>query len=250
MQIPIIGAGTMIESQQMVDIYEEPRCSQCGKDEEANFFAPMIDITVVVCDHEEGYANVRQWLCAQCSIPILDMIRLVGFVNHEHGGTCLLPDPDCVGEGPWHQPDGTFQNPCPTPSEYGQYVVPPPDQRAPMQQFTFEMDGYCIADRLLEGVGFNVTVTFAEDITPQNQDNFPYTVTDVKVAEPRNPYMAQFVIQQHDKWCEQIKQYAQRYGEYFYEAYCEGPPEAGIYIPLGNIEELVDLEQEHLQQER
>lgn len=90
---------------------EEPpvECAVCGWTEE------LIDFRVIVADGEEGYGDVLQYRCSEHCIEVLDGLKGLGFVTHEHGSTALLEDTSCVGS--------TQYGSCPTPSYYGQVIL-------------------------------------------------------------------------------------------------------------------------------
>lgn len=98
------------------------RCSQCDVSEDdtedwEEFEWPgLTDFTVICADGEEGYANITQYLCARCFGPVRDGLVALGFKDHRHGSINFLEDEDCCLDG------DAYHN-CPTPSEYGNYVV-------------------------------------------------------------------------------------------------------------------------------
>jgi hypothetical protein len=93
-------------------------CSKCGKSEEDSDWG-LIDISVITADGEEGFAYVTQLVCDDCFKPLQESLIKLGFVDHRHGGINFLEDETCCNG------KNAYDN-CPTPSEYGQYVVLPP----------------------------------------------------------------------------------------------------------------------------
>jgi hypothetical protein len=100
------------------DLIPSRVCSLCGIEEDETEYGFLGDIRVTVMDGEEGYANIVHLLCDDCLTKQVAGLRKLGFVDHRHGSTNLLEDEDCPGY------IGSMHN-CPTPSEYGEYVVKP-----------------------------------------------------------------------------------------------------------------------------
>lgn len=94
----------------------ERRCSVCGMVESATDFESLVDVRVVVANGEEGFADITQLLCDDHLPGILDGLVALGFVDHRHGGINFLEDPSCPGYRGGREA-------CPTPSEYGEYIV-------------------------------------------------------------------------------------------------------------------------------
>jgi hypothetical protein len=90
-------------------------CSKCGILYSESVYGSLVDIRVMVRKGEEGHADIYMLLCDECLDPVLDGLRKLGFEDHRHGGINFL-EAECV--------DNAYEN-CPTPSEYGMYVVEP-----------------------------------------------------------------------------------------------------------------------------
>jgi len=92
----------------------DPRyCSRCGISEEDEQDNLLTDFTVECADGEEGFASITQLICGDCLPKMMADLQAIGFKDHRHGGINYLEDEDCPGYGL-----------CPTPSEYGNYIVP------------------------------------------------------------------------------------------------------------------------------
>lgn len=96
-------------------------CSQCGVSEDDAPDNYLVDITVIIANGEEGFADITQYLCDDCAPAIVLMLQNLKFMDHRHGGINYLEDPDCMAV-----------DQCKTPSEFGNYVVPPPHKHSPV----------------------------------------------------------------------------------------------------------------------
>lgn len=91
-------------------------CAICGADFDEGGY--LIEFTVIVNHGEEGYQEVTQRRCPEHDGQMLDALRELGFVTHEHGSTTLLVAEDCPGET-------ASMDQCPTPTVYGPVTVLP-----------------------------------------------------------------------------------------------------------------------------
>lgn len=94
---------------------EENRCSVCGIPESEAEYERLIDARVITADGEEGFADVVQLLCEDHAQAMFVGLMALGFKDHRHGGANFLEDRECPG--------ARSMDACPTPSEYGEYVV-------------------------------------------------------------------------------------------------------------------------------
>lgn len=70
-------------------------CSKCNASEEEVGW--LIEVRVTTNPGEEGYSEVVMSLCDNCDTAILEGLRALGFLNHDHGGTAFLQDDSCPG---------------------------------------------------------------------------------------------------------------------------------------------------------
>lgn len=76
------------------------RCHWCERTEDDNLadgYGPLVDITVVTAEGEEGYAFERRLACHEHLESITEELVGLGFGNHRHGGINFLEDPRCYG---------------------------------------------------------------------------------------------------------------------------------------------------------
>ena len=98
-------------------------CAVCRRTADEVDYEPLTDVTVVVADGEEGYSNVTLLLCNDDLITVTGGLQDLGFIDHRHGSTSSLEDPDCPGS--------SDMNDCPTPTHYGNVTwgrVPPQNE--------------------------------------------------------------------------------------------------------------------------
>jgi hypothetical protein len=93
-------------------------CDWCGKTDTENLadgFGPLVDVTVMVANGEEGFSHLLKYACQEHLEWLTDEFAKLGFVSHHHGSTTLLEDRTCPG---YH----TY-GACPTPKGYGEEAI-------------------------------------------------------------------------------------------------------------------------------
>lgn len=96
----------------------ERRCSWCGVLESESQWGILIPVEVITNSGEEGAADVVQLLCDEHAERVHHGLTELGFRDHRHGGANFLEDEECPG---YKNMDN-----CPTPTSYGQVIVPGP----------------------------------------------------------------------------------------------------------------------------
>lgn len=125
---PDASRSTRIMARKALDgeTYEAPepkhrKCSICGAPEEDVEY--LTDVRVITCEGQEGYSDVTQLFCEEHTAEPIEKLMELGFRDHNHGGTAMLADRDCVGDQ--YDPQTHLLLPCPTPTDpyEDRYVV-------------------------------------------------------------------------------------------------------------------------------
>lgn len=92
-------------------------CSICGISEGEPDYDILGDVRVITMEGEEGYSDVTMLLCEENDHlgQITTMLKALGFMDHNHGGTSLLQDENCIRAQ--YDPDTHLLLPCPTPAD-------------------------------------------------------------------------------------------------------------------------------------
>lgn len=72
-------------------------CVSCGATESESEWGCLTDVRVIIADGEEGYADLKKYVCEECLEPMQDALCALGFKDHRHGGINYLEDAKCVG---------------------------------------------------------------------------------------------------------------------------------------------------------
>lgn len=101
-----------LKREQQMQEWLERTCKTCGEpcEERGGTKGYFTEVEVTVAPGEEGFSNIKSYLCEECLVDFTDAMQKLNFVIHAHGGICYLEAEDC----PAYQKSSSA---CPTPEK-------------------------------------------------------------------------------------------------------------------------------------